>query len=105
MQLGAADESQVRAAKFDTARRFFGFRHSITGDGFSTAMNEVFVVFADSPSVIRAMADLYATLSSPGKPLADDKLVSFFKTICDDLKIGYSTVGDSFFIKTFNARN
>jgi len=104
-QLAAADKSHIRTAKFDTARRLFGYRHSIMGDGFSTAMNEVFVVFGDSPSVMRAMGGLYGALSAPGKPMAEDALISFLKAICDDLGIDYSTLNDSYFIKTFNARN
>jgi hypothetical protein len=75
------------------------------GDGFSTAMNKVFVVFGDSPSVMRAMGGLYGALNAPGKPMAEDALISFLKAICDDLGIDYSTLNDSYFIKTFNARN
>ena len=91
--------------KFDTAKRLFGFRHSITGEGFSCAMNEVFIVFADSPKVIKALEELYNTLQSPNKEIANDKMVTFLKEICKDLNIDYSTVNESFFLKTFNPRN
>lgn len=94
-----------RKIKFDTAKRLFGYRYSIKGDGFSNAMNEVFIVFADTPKVIRAMEDLYNTLQSPNKQLAEDKLITFLKEICKDLSIDYSTVNESFFIKTFNAKD
>lgn len=94
-----------RKIKFDTAKRLFGYRYSIKGDGFSNAMNEVFIVFADAPKVIKAMEDLYNTLQSPDKLLAEDKLITFLKAICNDLSIDYSTVNESFFIKTFNAKD
>jgi len=94
-----------RKTKFDTARRIFGFRHNIMGEGFSTAMNEVFVVFGDAPRVTSAMAAFYDALSSPGKAHAEDKLVTLLKEICRDLDIDTSALNESFFIKTFNARN
>lgn len=94
-----------RKIKFDTAKRLFGYRYSIKGDGFSNAMNEVFIVFADAPKVIKAMEDLYNTLQSSNKQLAEDKLITFLKEICNDLSIDYSTVNESFFIKTFNAKD
>jgi hypothetical protein len=94
-----------RKIKFDTAKRLFGYRYSLKGDGFSNAMNEVFIVFADAPKVIKAMEDLYNTLQSPNKSLAEDKLITFLKEICKDLNIDYSTVNESFFIKTFNVKD
>lgn len=80
-----------RKIKFDTAKRLFANRHSIKGDGFSNAMNEVIIVFADAPKVIKAMEDLYNSLQTSGKQLAEDKLVTLLKEICRDLNIDYST--------------
>lgn len=47
-----------RKLKMDTARRLIGYRFDITGQEFSAAMNELVVVFADSPEVINAMVGL-----------------------------------------------
>ena len=49
---------EKRKLKMDTARRLLGHRFDITGEQFSAAMNEVFIVFADSPKVINAMQAL-----------------------------------------------
>lgn len=91
--------------KMDTARRLLGHRYDISGAQFSAAMNEVFIIFADSPKVISAMQDLYQTLSTPGKPFADDKLVTLLKAVCSDVGIVHKNINDAYFIKTFNARS
>lgn len=93
-----------RKLKMDTARRLIGHRFDITGSDFSVAMNEVFIVFADSPQVISAMTALYEALSAPGKPNADDRLVTLLKEICRDLRITHGEINDAYFLKTFNAR-
>jgi len=93
---------EKKKIKFDTARHLFGYRYNIQSDGFKKSMNEIFIVYADQPKVIKAMEDLYTALQTPSKPNADDKLVTLLKEICNDLDIDYSTVNESYFLKTFN---
>jgi hypothetical protein len=91
--------------KLDLARRLLGHRYSISGDQFSAAMNEVFVVFADSQEVLQRMEGLYETLPAPGKPNADGAFTDFLKAVCRDAGLTQATLNDAYFIKTFNARN
>lgn len=91
--------------KLDLARRLLGHRYSITGDSFSSAMNEVFVVFADSADVLRKMERLYEALQTPGKPNADSVFTDFLKAVCKNAGLTQAVLNDAYFIKTFNARN
>jgi len=91
--------------KLDLARRLLGNRYSICGDAFSCAMNEVIAVFADSDDVLSKMACLYDTLQSQGKPNADGALIDFLKSVCKASGLTQATLNDTYFLKTFNARN
>jgi len=91
--------------RLDLTRRLLGHRHSITGEEFSTAMNEVFVVFSDSKEVLRNMERLYETLQTQGKPNADSIFTDFLKSVCKASGLKQKTLNDAYFIKTFNARN
>ncbi|MBV5329431.1 MAG: hypothetical protein JZU65_17705 [Chlorobium sp.] len=91
--------------KLDLARRLLGNRYSITGDNFSSAINEVIAVFADSQDVLQLMGKLYEALQTPGKPNADGALIDFLKAVCKSSGLTQATLNDSYFIKTFNARN
>lgn len=96
---------EKRKLKIDTARRLLGYRYDVTSEQFSVAINEVFVVFGDSSKVLKAMQDFYEALSAPGKPHADERLVTFLKTICEDVGIVHKDISDAYFRKTFNLRN
>lgn len=91
--------------RLDLARRLLGNRHSIMGSEFSTAMNEVFVVFSDSEDVLKNMERLYETLQIQGKPNADSVFTDFLKSVCKASGLNQSTLNDVYFLKTFNAKN
>lgn len=91
--------------KLDLARRLLGHRYSITGNHFSTAMNEVFVVFADSKIVLQKMEHLYETIQTPGKPNADEVFIDFLKAVCKNAGLSQATLNDKYFLQIFNARN
>ena len=91
--------------RLDLARRLLGNRHSISGAEFSTAMNEVFVVFSDSKEVLKEMERLYETLQTPGKPSAESVFTDFLKSVCKASGLNQKTLNDAYFIKTFNAKN
>lgn len=94
-----------RKLKFDLAKRLLGYRFSIKGDEFSCAMNQVIAVFADSPQVLQAMQNLYRALEAPGKVQAEEALVDFLKAVCKDSGLAQVILNDSYFLKTFNARD
>lgn len=91
--------------KLDLARRLFGYRHSIAGEGFSTAMNEVFVVFAGEEEVIQNMGRLYLVIETPGKPSLEVVFSDFLKSVAKSAGLGKAKLNDAYFIKTFNAKN
>ncbi len=91
--------------KLDLARRLFGYRHSIVGEGFSTAMNEVFVIFAGEDDVIQQMGRLYAAIETPGKPNLEIVFADFLKSVAKSAGLGKAKLNDAYFIKTFNAKN
>lgn len=91
--------------KLDLARRLLGHRFSISGDGFSCAMNEVIAVFADSPDVLQKMGLLYQALQTPGKPNADGALIDFLKSVCKSSGLTQAALNDGYLLKTFNPRD
>lgn len=92
-----------RKEKLETLRRFMGNRYDVVGDEFSRALNEVFVVFKDSPKVMQALSAYHQkVVERQGSDL--DELVKLFKSMCDDIGLSYSEFNDSFFLTPFNAR-
>lgn len=91
--------------KLDLARRLFGYRHSIMGEGFSTAMNEVFVVFAGEREVLKNMARLYSAMEAPGQPDREVIFADFLKAVAKSARLGRANLNDAYFLKTFNAKN
>ncbi len=91
--------------KLDLARRLFGYRHSIIGEGFPTAMNEVFVVFAGEEDVIQNMGRLYTAIETPGKPNLEVAFSDFLKSVAKSAGLCKAKLSDAYFIKTFNAKN
>lgn len=94
-----------RKLKFDLAKRLLGYRFSIKGDEFSCAMNQVIAVFSDSPQVLQAMKNLYRALEASEKSQAEEALVDFLKAVCKDSGLAQIILNDSYFLKTFHARN
>lgn len=91
-----------RKFREDTVRRLIGNRFNLRGDEFSQALNEIFIVFADSKEVITALKDFWEVLQTPNNPRSDDKLVRLLKAICKDTGIDLAHIDDSQFLKTFN---
>ena len=92
-----------RKQKFDTLRRLLGNRFSVTEgqennsehsrEEFFAALNEIVVVFHDSPIVLDALNKYHENKSQ-------DNLLRLFKAICKSLKVSYK-FNDSFFQKPF----
>lgn len=94
-----------RKLKYDLAKRLLGYRFSIKGDEFSCAMNQVVAIFSDSPEVLQAMKNLYDALESPGKKNSEEALVDFLKAVCKESGLAQILLNDSYYLKTFNARD
>jgi hypothetical protein len=87
--------------KVDTLKRLSANRFDVTGDEFSRAINEIYVVFQDSPTVLEALRDYHRSLRQPDSL---DYLVRLFKAMSRDVKINVDSFDDSFFLTPFNTR-
>jgi len=96
---------EKRKLKFDLAKRLLGYRFSISGDEFSCAMNQVIAIFSDSPEVLEAMKVLYNALETPDKQNSEEALIDFLKAVCKESGLSQIILNDTYFLKTFNARD
>ena len=96
--------SDKKRTKIDVLRNFVGYRHDLKGNEFTKALNEIFVVFCDSPDIQTKVKNLHEVLNSGQHTLANDRLYKLFKAMCNDLKIDTSTFEESSFIKVFNIK-
>ena len=95
-----------RMFKVQTLKKFAAHRYHITGDAFSEAVNEIFVVFNDSPEVLRNLEAFHKiVVNEMGGQEQKDALVKLFKAMCSDTKIKYKDLNDTFFLTPFNVKS
>lgn len=94
-----------RQMKIDTLKKIAGHRYNVSSKGFTTALNEIFVIFQDSEPVLRKLREFHDTVILGEKKLIDDKLISLFEEMCKDLKIDANKYERSLFTKVFNPTN
>ncbi len=88
--------------KMDTTRRLLGSRYNILGETFTQALNEAFVIFHDSPKVMKTLTEFHQVATTRQTEVANDKLVILFKVICKDVRIACRSFNDSYFLQPFN---
>lgn len=91
-----------RKNRMDTFKKFFSNRYDLKGDGFSQALNEIFVVFKNSKQVMETLSQHHKAVTT-GKG-SEDELVKLFKAMCRDLDLDASDFNDSFFLTPYNTR-
>lgn len=98
--------NEVRRAKLQTLKSLLGNRYDITGDAFTEALNELFVVFYDSKEVIKALIDSHEVSLNDikSRDVANLKLLELFKAMCSNLKINQDPLTDNFFLQPFNTK-
>ena len=98
--------NEVRRAKLQTLKSLLGNRYDITGDAFTEALNELFVVFYDSKEVIKALIDFHEVSLNDikSRDVANLKLLELFKAMCINLKINQDPLTDNFFLQPFNTK-
>ena len=84
--------------KFETLRRFVANRFQLTGPEFSQVLNEIVIVYADSPQVTAALNEF-------GKERTNHKLVTLYRAMCRDTGIKDQNVSDELFLRAFNIKN
>ena len=84
---------EKRRMKLDILRRFAATRYDAGGEEFAKTMNEIFIVFQDSPKVMQSLAD-YHRFAKPDD--WRDSLLKLFKEMCRNagVKVEFN---DSFF--------
>ena len=88
-------------------QKLLGNRYDIKGEKFTEAINSIFVTFHGSKAVLKALKEFHETIinkSNTNEKIIDDKLLSLFKAICEDLNISIEPLGDSFFLEAFNVK-
>jgi hypothetical protein len=93
---------EKRKMKIDTLKKFAGNRYDLNGDEFSRALNEIFIVFQDSPAVMEALSDYHEVVTA--RQESGDRLIKLFKAMCKDVNIKFEQFNDSFFLSPFNTR-
>lgn len=99
-----------RKAKQDVLRRLVGNRMFLT-DKLMTeknrdlfvALNEIFVVYSDSPAVITALKKMHNELGQQGRLL--DNLVSLIKEMCKASGVPFGKLNDNFIESPFTPKN
>ena len=97
---------EKRKWKLDTLRRLAATRFALTHKSteaskteFFSALNEVHVVFQDSPKVLEHLEKMHSELKRPDR--LDDNIVKLFKVIFDALGIKQIALNDSFILRPF----
>lgn len=97
-----------RKAKYETARRLFGNKHSIQSDGFKQALNEVIVIFADSRQVVEAVTRLFNVVETPLQSRrpneTEEAIINLMKAMCRDIGIKYRDLPDAYYLKYFGVQ-
>ena len=70
---------EARKVKYDTLKKFAANRYDLKGDEFTRAINEIFIVFNKSASVMSGLVAFHQTTVQRGA--ANDELVALFKAM------------------------
>lgn len=94
---------ELRKLKSQTALKLFGAKHNSAGEKFKEAINEIMIVFADSPDVMKALEDLLKFASTPMSARSagsgDEILIRLLKAICKEIGVKHEGVPDSHFLR------
>ena len=107
---------EKRKQKYEVLRRIVGYRFVLVESKtfevdmktpevvaqFFSALNEVMVIFHDSPEVIKALQDFHRDLKVPNRP--NDNLVTLIKKMCKVLDIKNTELNDEFLLRPFCGR-
>lgn len=93
---------QRRKDKLETLRKFMANRYDLKGDEFSIAINEIVVIFAGSPKVMKALSEHHEKVA--GNHNSEDALLKLFKAMFEDVGLAHNEFNDSFFLIPYNTR-
>ena len=93
---------QKRRMKLDTLTRLLGYRFDLKSPEFLSAINEVIVVFHDSPKVMTALRAFHNVAVTQQKPIANDSFVELLRAVATNCGVKHEGINDSMFLKPFN---
>ncbi len=98
--------NEIRRIKIQVLQQLLGNRHDVSGEKFTEALNEVFVVFYNSNDVLVSLKAFHeiTKVRSRTNDLSNQKLLDLFKSICKHLKINTDPLTDNFFLEPFNIK-
>ncbi len=104
----AQKQMEIRRTKLEVLRKIAGNRAAVTNQPipeqrarFFEGLNEVMIVFSDSPKVAQALTDYKAALNTPNH---NDRMIALFKAICRDGGIDPAAFNDSLFLEPFSPK-
>lgn len=93
---------EKRRMKLDTLREIIGNRFRMNDPAFYKPLNEIFVVYNDSPEVLKRLDAVVSNArrnkAGTPNPEANDDLVKLLRAMCENAKVSHSKVTDSFFL-------
>jgi hypothetical protein len=100
------NKNEKRRYKVALIEELMGNRYDLQGSKFTEALNKVFIVFYDSPEVVKALKDFHEIILSNGKTteLANQKLLDLFKAMCKNVSINPAPLTDNYFLQAYNIK-
>lgn len=106
------DRYEARNAKLRLFQQLLGSRHvllpgphdvAIAAD-FLGAVNQIFLMFHDAPSVLSALKAFHEAIAEQtlSAQLRTERLLELFKSMAKHLKINTELLGEGFFLKAFS---
>ncbi len=87
--------------KLETLRELLGNKFRMVSPEFFKPLNEIFVVFNDSPEVLKRLETVISNAkrgaNSPN-PDADDDLIKLMRAMCESAGIKHAKMPDSIFL-------
>lgn len=105
--------SESRQVKLRVLQQLLGSRGAAAtipsshqqADDFEQALNQISVVFHDSPTVVQALGRYWEATVGAQNDLTLRRLVELFKAMYKDLGIPSDSLGDDFFLRPFRLQN
>ena len=103
---------EKRKQQFEVLRKIAGTRFTLINNvnvmdsmpevtvQFFSALNEIVVLFNESPDVIKALKNMHGNLGNP--TVIENDLVTLYKEMCKVLNIKNNDLNDQFFLKPFS---
>jgi hypothetical protein len=106
------DREQIRQAKIRVFQELLGSRHVLlpvphdaaAGVAFSSAVNQIAVVFHDCDPVLTALKAFHEAIVEPAASpeMKSKRLLELFKAMAKHLKVNTELLGENFFMQAFS---